>query len=194
MVDEFALRQEAKDLIHLYAELDAEKYAQQRQPDVRTMKPAPGPRPPAPDHIISLDEELTSRLFRKVRECANYIQPTLILAHHGPRLCSFLAFNAQAVSELDVAPELMEELKDQARQIKRIVAPDTPATVAKRLEPYHRAEVILQRLAREGHTHTRDGLRKLAERSQTTSQPISTEQYGGRTTYRYTEVLNYLTR
>lgn len=42
--------------------------------------------------------------------------------------------------------------------------------------------------------HTKDALRKLAERSQATDHPISTEQYGGRTTYRYTEVLNYLTR
>lgn len=191
VVDEWGIRAAARDLVGLYRELDQAKYAKTRQPEIRTMRPAPGPRSPAPDHLISLDEELSSRLMEMVGECRTHVSPTLILHEDGGRLAGFVAWHAQAISELDVAEDLLAEMQDQARQIKRIVAPEGTATVAKRLEPYHRTEVILQRLARAGHHHTRDSLRMLANRS---NGAITTEQHGGRTTYRYTEVLAHLTR
>lgn len=193
-VDEFELRDLAKELAGLYRELGEARFARAKPPEVRVMRPSPGPRPPVPDHLVSLDEELSSRLFEFVRDCCNHIQPTKILTRHGQRLASWIAWHAYDVAQLDVASDLLEEMQDQARRIGKLVHPPEPKQVAKRLEPYHRAEVIIQRAARQGHKLTRDGLRKLTERSQATEYPISTEQYGGRTTYRFTEVMAYINR
>ncbi|WP_293953108.1 hypothetical protein [uncultured Corynebacterium sp.] len=162
MTDEFALRDAAKDLLKLYVALDAAKFSSNQPRGERTMRPAPGPRPPAPDAIISLDEELTSRLFEMVREVANHIRPTLILTKHGPRLCSFIAFNAQAISELDVAPDLLEEIHDQARQINKRVNPPEVATLIKQPEKYVDIETITRNLTQRGHQVTNRQARDVA--------------------------------
>lgn len=188
MTDEFALRDAAKDLLGLYVQLDRAKYAANQPKGERVMRAAPGPRPPAPDAIISLDEELVSRLFEMVSEVRNHIRPSLILTKYGPRLCSFVAFNAQAISELDVAPDLLEEIHDQAHQInKRINPPDT-AEVANRPEPRQDATHITRRLITRGRTATTDQVRKWAERGHITR----VERADGKATYLMSEVLKYL--
>lgn len=121
--DEWAIRDTARTLATLYRELDAAKYERGKPPEVRIMKPSFGPRDPANTFLMSLDADLTSRLFEMVGECRTHIEPTMVLHHHGPRLCEWIAFNAQAVADLPVAPDLLEEMHDQARRITRRIRP-----------------------------------------------------------------------
>lgn len=161
-VDEWALRQAARDLVHLYRELDAAKYAPTRQPEVRTMRPSPGPRSPAPDHLVSLDEELSSRLFEYVRDLANHVRPQMILHKDGGRLAAFVVWHAQEAEELPFAEDLLEEMQDQAKQIKRSVAPPEPVTLAKRPERYVGIDTIVRNLRQRGHPVTARQAREVA--------------------------------
>lgn len=190
--DEFDIRQTARDLKQLYAAMDELKHIPNRPAEVRTMRPAPGPQ--SPGNWLWINRAVT--MEQRLREiCFNALGDLGIKLKDGDarveRLLEIAGFNAQLISELQWAQDFLDELEDQARAIGRWVNPPEPAETAKRLEPYHRAEIIIQRAAQHGHTLTRDGLRKLAERS---NGEISTERWGGRTTYRFTEVLNHLRR
>lgn len=127
MTDEWELRDLAKELASLYRELGEAHFTRGTPPEVQVTKPTFGPKDPAPMHLMSLDEELCARLFEMVRECANHIQPTLVLHHHGQRLAAWVAWNAQAVADLDVAPDLADEMQDQARRIRlKLRGPGVP--------------------------------------------------------------------
>lgn len=195
-VDEFELRQLARDLIKLYAAMDELKHIPMKPPEVRTMQNTGG-KPSMPGNWLWMHRSVD--MEQKLREVAmNAFSDIQVRLRDDDaqilNLLELIALNAHAISELPWADDFCDELTDQARTIGKWVNPPEPKEVAKRLEPYHRAEVIIQRAAQHGHALTRDGLRKLAERSQKTDHPITTEQYGGRTTYRFTEVLAYLTR
>lgn len=195
MSDEFAIREVARDLKRLYEGLDEAKHSRPKPREVRTMKPSPGPSEPGNWLWISRCVTMEQRLREVALDAFGDIQVRLrdgdMVVHN---LLDKIAFNAQAIAELDWADDFLEELDSQARQIGKWLNPPEPDQAAKRLEPFHESRVIIQRAARHGHTLTRDGLRKLAERSQNTEHPISTEQYAGRTTYRFTEVMAYINR
>lgn len=184
---EWSIRDTAKELAGLFRELDAAKYTRPKPPEVRSMRPAPGPRPPAPDHLVSLDEELTSRLFEMTRECANHIRPTLILTKNGMRLCSFLAFNAQAVSELDVAPDLLDELKDQVRTLKRKLQPQGVQSVAN-TDPYLTADSIQRSLTNKGLSCPPATIRSWAQRGHVATK----QRKDGHTAYRLADIIDRL--
>lgn len=187
---EFDIRQVARELITLYAELDAKKHERPQPKEVRTMRPAPGPQSPGSWLWMARGVDMEQKLREVSMNAFADIQVRLRDddAKVG-NLLERIARNSHAISELPWAEDFADELDDQARQISRWVNPPEAKDMAKRLEPYHRAEVILQRLARAGHHLTRDSLRKTAERS---DGAITTEQWGGRTTYRFSEVLNHL--
>lgn len=126
------------------------------------MRPAPGPRTPAPIILISLDGELTGRLFEMVRDIANRIEPITILHHHGPRLCKWIAFRAQLISELDFADDLLEEMRDQARRINKRINPPEVATLIKQPEKYVDIETITRNLNQRGHQVTNRQARDVA--------------------------------
>lgn len=186
-VDEWDLRQAAKGLTHLYRELEAAKFAPTRQPEVQVMKPGFGPRPPAPDHIISLDEELSSRLFEYVRDLANHVRPSMILHHDGGRLASFVVWHAQEAADLPFAEDLLEEMLDQAKRIKRVVSPPEPATIAKQPERYVDIDTIVRNLRQRGHAITSRQAREVAG-----YQGFDMAKFGnGKNGYKLTQFLHH---
>ena len=123
-----------------------------------------------------------------VREVANHIRPTLILTKHGPRLCSFIAFNAQAISELDVAPDLLEEIQDQARQIARKVAPPNAGEVAD-TDPYLTADSIQRSLTSKGLGADPSTIRQWASRGHVATKT----RRDGKRAYRLADIIKRLT-
>lgn len=187
-VDEWDLRRAAKDLAHLYSELGEAMFAKAKPPEIQVMKPGFGPRPPAPDHIISLDAELSSRLFEMCRECCNHVSPTRILTKDGQRLSAFIAYHAQRISELDVAADLLEEMQDQIQQLKQKLQPRDIDRVANRPEPRHISGIIIDRLSHKGHKVTQAQLRQWVHRGHISNHP----REDGRASYLMTEILSYL--
>lgn len=139
--DETDLRELARSLKDEYVHLHSLKDARPKPPEVRTMKPAPGPRTPGNWLIVALYVDMEQRL----REVAfNAFRDIGERLHDGdaaaPRLCHLIAFHAQAISELDWASDIMDELRDQERTINRRCNP--PATTTLR-----RAERVKQHLS-----------------------------------------------
>lgn len=131
-VDEQHLRQLARHLANLYRELDSLKYSRPAPPEVRTMKPAPGPQSPGNWLYVACWLE-QSTLLREV--AFNALGDTGVHIRDdetGPiDLCAKLAFHAQAISELEWASDLVDELEHQTKVIGRRVAPPTKTTIAR---------------------------------------------------------------
>lgn len=131
-VDEFHLRTQARELANLYRQLHGLKHTHPTPPEVRTMKPAPGPQTPGNWFIIAtyIDQE------QRLREIAFNAFADLGVKLRdddasAPRLCELIAYHAQAISELDWAEDLLDELGDQARVIRIRIRPPKTTTIAK---------------------------------------------------------------
>lgn len=74
------------------------------------MLPPLRPQTPAPIYLLSLDEELTSRLHELIRDVANYIEPQRMFSRGRTELASWIRFNVAAVYELDFAEEICFEM------------------------------------------------------------------------------------
>lgn len=159
---EWAIRDTAKDLGNLFTQLDTAKHDTPAPRGERVMKPRPGPSMPGNWFLISLDADYTSRLFEMMRECREHIDPTITLDHHGPRLCETIAFHANAIATLPVAPDFLEELRDQATKLNRRLNPPEPVDLAKRPEKYVDIETIVRNLNQRGHHVTPRQAREVA--------------------------------
>lgn len=122
------IRDQARDLAHLYQQLSTAIRTPPPPREARIMAAKPGPREPGNLFLISLDRDLVSRLHEYTRDCCNHLDPSRIITWDGAELCSWVAFNAQGVSELAFAPDLLEELQHQAHTLNRRLNPraDTP--------------------------------------------------------------------
>ena len=119
-VDEWALRDAARDLATLYRELDAQKYAPPSPRETRVMKPRPGPSTPGNWFAMCLDADLTVDLAEMVRDAANHIEPATIVRLDGAWLCEWIRLKAYYIaSDFPAALELHELMTDQARRITR---------------------------------------------------------------------------
>lgn len=147
---EWAIRDTAKDLGNLFTQLDTAKHDTPAPRGERVMKPRPGPSMPGNWFLISLDADYTSRLFEMMRECREHIDPTITLDHHGPRLCETIAFHANAIATLPVAPDFLEELRDQAKKLNRRLNPPEVGNVAN-TDPYLTMDSLQRTLAKRGH-------------------------------------------
>lgn len=131
-VDEFQLRDLARELAGLYRQLHGLKHTHPTPPEVRVMKPAPGPQTPGNWLIISTYIDLEQRLrevaLNAFGDCGVKLRDTDL---NPVRLCELLAWHAQPVSQLEWAADLHDELLDQARIIGRRVDPPTTTTLAK---------------------------------------------------------------
>ncbi|WP_306592895.1 hypothetical protein [Corynebacterium striatum] len=130
-VDEQHLRNLARHLGHLYQELNSLKYSRPTPPEVRAMKPAPGPQSPGNWLYVScwLDQE--PRLREVAFNALGDVQVKIRDNETGPiDLCTKLAFHAQAISELEWASDLVDELEHQTKVIGRRVTPPTKTTIA----------------------------------------------------------------
>lgn len=190
MTDEWELRDTAKELAGLYRELDAAKFAQAKPPEIRTMRPAPGPKAPAPDHLISLDEELCGYLTELIGECRTHIDPHRSFRQDGAEMCDWAAHHAQEIADLEVSDDLHTEMKDQTRRIRFKIFGTEVAKVAKLPERRQSAQSICVRMSSMGHRMTPDLLRKWAERGHITR----VDRTDGTAGYLATEVLDHITQ
>ena len=118
-VDEWAIRDTARDLANLYRELDAQKYAPPAPRETRVMKPRPGPSSPGNWFAMCLDADMVDHLVEMVCDARNHIEPAYTVGRDGAVLCDWIAWNAQPISELDFAADLHDLMVDQARRLAR---------------------------------------------------------------------------
>ena len=127
-VDEFHLRNQARELAGLYRQLHRLKHTRPTPPEVSTSHQPPGPKTPGNWLITStyIDQE---QKLRKIafRAFANSHIKLRDGDAAAPRLCHLLAFHAYTVSRLDWAEDLLDELGNQARIIRRYVDPPKTA-------------------------------------------------------------------
>ena len=128
-VDEQQFRDTARHLGHLYEQLNELKHARPKPPEVRVMRPAPGPQSPGNwlyvATYIDQEQRLREVAFNALADIGVRINDNDATA---PRLCTLLAFHAQAASELNWATDLHDELASQIRIIDRRCNPDPVPT------------------------------------------------------------------
>ena len=128
--DEQHLRHLARDLANLYRELDSLKYSRPVPPEVRTMKPAPGPQSPGNWLYVACWLEQTTLLREVAFNALGDVNVKIRDNETGPiDLCTKLAFHAQAISELEWASDLVDELEHQVRVIGRHCRPPKTTTI-----------------------------------------------------------------
>lgn len=127
-VDEQQFRTTARLLGKLYEQLHELKHARPKPPEVRVMKPAPGPQSPGNwlyvATYIDQEQRLREVAFNALGDIGVRIKDSDASA---PRLCQLLAFHAQAASELTWAADLHDELLNQVRIIDRRCNPTDDA-------------------------------------------------------------------
>ena len=143
MTDEFRLRTLARNLENAYRTLEVMKHARTTPPEVRVMRPTPGPQPPGNWlYIATFDDQ-----YRRLREVAfNAFHDIHVKLKDddakATRLCHLIAYHAQAISQLDWADDLRDELENELRVIGSRCEPKETTTI-------QRAERIKQHLARK---------------------------------------------
>lgn len=145
-IDEHDLRHLARELKQEYQHLHELKDSRPTPPEVRVMKPAPGPQTPGNWLMMSLyidqEQRLREVAFDAFRTTGIHIRDTDCAA---PRLLDIIAYNAQALSELDWAEDLAEELTSQARIIhKRCNPTDAANNLKKRAQSHHQLYTAAQ--------------------------------------------------
>lgn len=127
-IDEFQLRDLAKELRTHYIELHELKYTSPTPPEVKTRNSIKGLGPKSPGNWLWVNRYVT--MEQNLRElCLNAFGTDGIQVRikeedfTAPRLCRLIAWHAQALSELDWAADLLQELEDQARKINRWINP-----------------------------------------------------------------------
>ena len=129
-VDEQHLRKLARNLANLYRELDSLKYSRPAPPEVRTMKPAPGPQSPGNWLYVACWLEQSTLLREVAFNALGDVNVKIRDNETGPiDLCTKLAFHAQAISELDWASDLVDELEHQTKVIGRHCRPPKTTTI-----------------------------------------------------------------
>ena len=128
MTNEFELRDTARELKAHYLQLHALKHTTPNPPEVKTRNSVKGLGPKSPGNWLWINRYIT--LEQNLRELALNAFGTDgigIRIHDGdlsaPRLCQLIAWHAQALSELEWAQDLQQELEDQAHTINRWTNP-----------------------------------------------------------------------
>ena len=123
-VDQDELRSTAKQLRVLYEELDEAKYEKPPAPTESRMgsNSQKGPTYPMPIWTLSDDVEFTSLLSEYVNDAARFVKPEGEyyrdgFGRDGIKMCRWIAWNAGAIAELDVADVMLDELKHQVREL-----------------------------------------------------------------------------
>ena len=131
-VDEFQLRDLARELRTHYQELQALKHTTPNPPEVKTRNSIKGLGPKSPGNWLWVNRYV--EMEQNLRElCLNAFGTDGIGIHIAesdfiaPRLCRLIAWHAQPLSELDWAFDLLQELEDQERTISRWVSPPDQA-------------------------------------------------------------------
>ena len=167
----------AKQLQLLYEELDEAKYNRPPAPEVSTQgaNQQKGPSEPFPIWTLSDDAHFTELLNEYCTDAARHIPLTGSIYTHGfqrngTRMCHWIAWNAGPISQLDVAPLMLEELNHQIRELDHRLKRTRPFEPAKpEQEVWLTARTICYKLRQQGHKVTPELLRKWAEREKISS-------------------------
>ena len=171
-VDQDELRNTAKQLRVLYEELDEAKYEKPPAPTESRMgsNSQKGPTYPMPIWTLSDDVEFTSLLSEYVNDAARFVKLEGEyyrdgFGRDGIKMCRWIAWNAGAIAELDVADVMLDELKHQVRELDMRLKRSRPFQPAgKEQEAWLTARSICYTLRQQGHNVTPELLRKWAER------------------------------
>lgn len=162
----------AKQLQLLYEELDEAKYNRPPAPEVSTQgaNQQKGPSEPFPIWTLSDDAHFTELLNEYCTDAARYIPLTGDIYTHGfqrngTRMCHWIAWNAGPISQLDVAPLMLDELKHQIRELNHKLKRTRPFEPAKsEQEVWLTARTICYKLRQKGYDITPELLRQWVQR------------------------------
>lgn len=162
----------AKQLQLLYEELDEAKYSRPPAPEVSTQgaNQQKGPSEPFPIWTLSDDAHFTELLNEYCTDAARYIPLTGDIYTHGfqrngTRMCHWIAWNAGPISQLDVAPLMLDELKHQIRELDhKLRRTRPPEPIKNPQEVWLTAKTLTYKLRQQGYQITPELLRKWAER------------------------------
>ena len=166
----------AKQLQPLYEELNQAKYNRPPAPEVSTQgaNQQKGPSEPFPIWTLSDDAHFTELLNEYCTDAARYIPLTgdiytLGFQRNGTRMCHWIAWNAGPISQLDVAPLMLEELNHQIRELNhRLRRTRPPEPIKNPQEVWLTARTICYKLRQQGFDITPELLRKWAHRGKIT--------------------------
>lgn len=170
----------AKQLQLLYEELDEAKYNRPPAPEVSTQgaNQQKGPSEPFPIWTLSDDAHFTELLNEYCTDAARHIPLTGDIYTHGfqrngTRMCHWIAWNAGPISQLDVAPLMLDELKHQIRELDHKLKRTRPFEPEKsEQEVWLTARTICYKLRQQGYSVTPERLRKWAERGKVRARKL----------------------
>lgn len=186
---EWSIRAAGKDLAGLFTQLDAAKYDAIAPKGERVMRPRPGPRTPGNWFAVALDADLVDRIVEYVVDARNRIAPAYTVGRDGAVLCEWIAFNANAIAELDFAPDLLEELHTQAANLNRRLNPPDAGTVANQ-DPYLTADSIQRSLTSKGLACPEGTIRYWVSEGRVDTKT----RRDGRRAYRLADIISQLSR
>ena len=196
-VDQDELRNTAKNLGLLYEELDEAKYEKPPAPTESRMggNEQKGPAYPMPIWTLSDDVEFTSLLSEYVNDAARFVKPegeycTGGFGRDGIKMCRWIAWNAGAIAELDVADVMLDELRHQVRELDMRLKRSRPfQPAAKQEEAWLTARSICYTLRQQGYEIAPRNLHDWTARGH-----ISARSYDdGTNRYLFSDVVKYLT-
>lgn len=174
-VDQDELRNTAKQLRVLYEELDEAKYEKPPAPTESRMgsNSQKGPTYPMPIWTLSDDVEFTSLLSEYVNDAARFVKPEGEyyregFGRDGIKMCRWIAWNAGAIAELDVADVMLDELRHQVRELDARLKRSRPFQPAGKEEAWLTGRGIQRALQRQDIDVSPELLRKWAEREKLT--------------------------
>ena len=172
-VDQDELRNTAKQLRVLYEELDEAKYEKPPAPTASRMgsNSQKGPTYPMPIWTLSDDVEFTSLLSEYVNDAARFVKPEGEyyrdgFGRDGIKMCRWIAWNAGAIAQLDVADVMLDELRHQVRELDARLKRSRPFQPAGKTEneTWLTARGIQRALRRQDIDISPELLRKWVER------------------------------
>lgn len=176
-VDQQDLAHAAKKLQVLYEELDHAKYERPPAPEVSTQgaNQQKGPSEPFPIWTISDDAHFTALLNEYCTDAARYVPLAGDIyaqgfRRNGTRMCQWIAWNAGPISQLDVAPLMLDELNHQTRELNHRLRRTRPLEPIGKQEAWLTARSICYKLRQQGHTISPELLRQWAHRGKITTK------------------------
>lgn len=172
-VDQDELRNTAKQLRVLYEELDEAKYEKPPAPTESRMgsNSQKGPTYPMPIWTLSDDVEFTSLLSEYVNDAARFVKPEGEyyregFGRDGIKMCRWIAWNAGAIAQLDVADVMLDELRHQVRELDARLKRSRPFQPAGKTEneTWLTGKTIQRLLQKQNIETTPELLRKWVER------------------------------
>ena len=187
-VDQDELRNTAKQLRVLYEELDEAKYEKPPAPTESRMgsNSQKGPTYPMPIWTLSDDVEFTSLLSEYVNDAARFVKPEGEyyrdgFGRGGIKMCRWIAWNAGAIAELDVADVMLDELRHQVRELDMRLKRSRPFQPAgKSQESWLSGRAIQRQMQRQGVDISLELLRKWAERGSVSTK----KEHGSKNLYK----------